>query len=269
MPSTIDYEVRDRIADIRFNRPKVLNAIDPTMMRELGAALTEADDDDGVSVIVLSGRGRAFGTGYDLKYDWSREKRGEGPMAYRDYLGRLVAFEVRPWDCAKPVIAMVHGPCLAGSCEIAMMCCLTFAADDATFGEPEIRFSASAPALIMPWIIGLKKTRELLYSGDSIDAEAALARGMVNRVVPGDQLEAETFAYARKLTMIAPEALRATKAAINRTAEIMGLRQALAHANEINAALYATDTEVHQRFIEIRDAEGLGAALRWREAQFE
>ena len=269
MWSTIEYDVAERIGRLRLNRPEVLNAIDPTMMREIGEALRLADLDDTVSAVVLSGQGRAFGTGYDLKYDWSREKRSNDPLDVRDYLARLVAFETTPWDCAKPVIAMVHGHCLAGSCELAMMCCVTFASDDAVFGEPEIRFSTTAPALVMPWIVGLKKARELLYTGETIDAATALDIGMVNRVVPRAELETVTFAYARKLAAIAPEALRATKTAINRSAEIMGFRQALAYANEVNAQLYATETEVYRRFREIRAEQGLGAALRWRESQFE
>ncbi len=270
MWSTIEYEAEDGIAQVRFNRPQVLNAIDPTLAREFAQALAKAEDDDAVRVIVVSGNGRAFGVGYDLKYDWSRETGGgKGPLDYAAMLGRLVAFELTPWDCAKPVIAMVRGHCLAASCEVAMMCCVTFASENATFGEPEIRFSATAPALIMPWIVGFKKARELLYTGDTIDARTALDIGMVNRVVADADLEAETMRYARRCAVIAPEALKATKKAINGAAETMGLRAALAHANDINAQLYATQTEVYRKFAEVRDRDGLAAALRWRESQFE
>lgn len=270
MSDTIEVESRDRIAHIRFNRPKALNAINPEMMRAFTQALGEADSDGDVRVIVVSGNGRSFGVGYDLKHDWSQETGGgKGPLDYRSMLRRLVEFELTPWDCAKPVIAMVRGHCLAGSCEVAMMCCVTFASENATFGEPEIRFSTSAPALIMPWIVGLKKARELLYTGDAIDARAALEIGMVNRVVPDDALEDATFAYARRVAAIAPEALSATKAAINKAAEIAGMRTALDYATEINAQLYATKTEVYRRFAEIRDSDGLAAALAWRESQFE
>lgn len=269
MTSTVEYEAGDRIAHIRFNRPEVLNAINPTLMSDFSDALAAADGDDDVSVIIVSGNGRSFGVGYDLKHDWSKEAGGPGPLDYRAMLGRLIEFELTPWECTKPVIAMVRGHCLAGSCEVAMMCCVTFASENATFGEPEIRFSTSPPALIMPWLVGLKKARELLYTGDTIDARAALEIGMINRVVPDDELEAETLRYARRVAAIAPEALKATKATINKSAEIMGFRQALDYANEINAQLSATKTEVYRKFAEIRDKEGLGAALKWRESQFE
>lgn len=270
MASTVEYETDDKIAHIRFNRPEVLNAINPAMMRDFSTALARADGDDEVSVIIVSGNGRSFGVGYDLKHDWSTEVGGDkGPLDYRAMLGRLIDFELTPWDCAKPVIAMVRGHCLAGSCEVAMMCCVTYAAESATFGEPEIRFSTSPPALIMPWLVGLKKARELLYTGDTIDARTALEIGMINRVVADDDLEAETLRYARRVAAIAPEALKATKATINKSAEIMGFRQALDHANEINAQLSATKTEVYRKFTEIRNKEGLGAALMWRESQFE
>ena len=98
----------------------------------------------------------------------------------------------------KPVIASVQGHCLGGGCELVMMCDLTIAADDALFGEPEIRFSNVGPALVMPFIIGLKRARELLFFGDPIDAQTALQYGMVNRVVPRAELAAATLKYARR-----------------------------------------------------------------------
>lgn len=184
-------------------------------------------------------------------------------------LRRCVDFELTPWDCEKPVVTMVHGHCLAASCEIAMMCRVTFAAENSVFGEPEIRFSATAPAVVMPPIVGLKKARELLYTGDTIDAQTAHAIGMVNRVVADERLEQETMAYARRAAAIAPEALKATKTAINRAAELMGFRASLAYGTEVNAQLYATETEVAHTFAEIKNEEGLAAALKWRESQFD
>jgi enoyl-CoA hydratase len=177
--------------------------------------------------------------------------------------------EFLPWDCEKPVIAMVRGYCLAGSCELAMMCCVTFAGESAVFGEPEIRFSTAPPVVVMPWLVGLKKARELLYTGDSIDAREALALGMVNRVFPDEELEAETTKYARRAAAISLEGLKTTKAAINRGAEIAGFRQAVDYGVEMGAILDSTPTAVYRKFKEITEAEGLTAAIRWRESQFE
>ena len=269
MTEDLLYEVRERIAHIRINRPRALNAIDPGLMAALSTRLREADrDDEGVRVVVLSGVGEHFGAGYDLKTDW-QARYGPGVLDKRAMLLDCKAFEFGPWDCSKPVIAMVRGYCLAGSCELAMMCCLTFASETARFGEPEIRFSTAPPLLVMPWLVGLKKARELLYTGDMIDAPEALRIGMINRVVPDGALEQETFGYARRAAAISLEGLRTTKAAINKGAEIAGLRQALDYGIEQGAMLDATETEEYRRFTEIRRAEGLKAAIRWREGQFE
>ena len=139
----------------------------------------------------------------------------------------------------KPVIASVQGHCLGGGCELAMLCDLTIAADDAVFGEPEIRFSNVGPALVMPFVIGLKRARELLYLGDTIDAQTALAYGMVNRVVPRAELEAATMRFARRLALISPEALAGTKLAVNRGADAAGFRNAIRSGLDVVAPLYA------------------------------
>ncbi|HEY5656880.1 MAG TPA: enoyl-CoA hydratase/isomerase family protein [Myxococcota bacterium] len=268
MTSELLYEVQDKIAHLRINRPAQLNSINPPLMAELSALFRRADADADVHVLVLSGVGRHFGAGYDLKYDWGAAY-GPGPMGARRMLADCVEFEFAPWRCSKPVIAMVRGHCLAGSCELAMMCCLTFASETARFGEPEIRFANAPPAVVMPWLVGLKRARELLYTGDTIDAFEAQRIGMVNRVFPDDALERETWRYARRAAAIALEGLQTTKASINRGAEIAGLRQALDYGVEAGAALDATQTETYEKFKEIRAREGLAAAIRWRESQFE
>jgi enoyl-CoA hydratase/carnithine racemase len=127
-----------------------------------------------------------------------------------------------PWTMKKPVIASVQGHVMGGGCELVMLCDLTIAADNATFGEPEVRFSSVGPAIVMPMIIGYKRARELLYFGDTIDAKSALALGMVNRVVPLAELRAASLRYAKRLSLISPEALYATKRAVNRGADAAG-----------------------------------------------
>jgi len=268
MTSELLHEVSDRIAHIQINRPKQMNSIHPPLMRELSALFRKLDEDPEVRVIVLSGVGPNFGAGYDLKFDWE-EAYGRSAIDMRRMLADCAEFEFTPWNCSKPVIAMVRGHCLAGSCELAMMCCITFASDTARFGEPEIRFANAPPVVVMPWIIGLKRARELLYTGDTIDAAEALQIGMVNRVFPDDELERETWRYARRAAAIALEGLQTTKASINRGAEISGLRQAIDYGVEVGAVLDATDTETNRQFSAIRARDGLGAAIRWRESQFD
>ena len=268
MSDDLLYAVEDRIAHIQIDRPAAMNAINPPLMAALAALIKRADDDDeNVSVVVLSGAGEHFGAGYDLKYPWGDEY-GPDVLERRRMLIDCVGFEFTPWDCTKPVIAMVRGYCLAGSCELAMMCCITFASETAKFGEPETRFSGAPPAVVMPWIIGLKKARELLYTGDTIDAGEALRIGMVNRVFADDVLEQETFRYARRAAAILLEGLRTTKASINRGAEIAGIRQALDCGIDQGAMLDATLTEDRKAFNRRRDEEGLTAALRWNASRF-
>ena len=250
------------------DKPKGMNSIDPGMMVAMREVFKNLEADSTVSVIVLSGSGDHFGAGYDLNFDWTGHY-GSSVLEWRRMLKDCVDFEFLPWDIPKPVIAKVRGYCLAGSCELAMMCCVTIASDTSKFGEPEIRFSTSPPALVMPWIVGFKKARELLYTGDLIDADEALRIGMVNKVVADADLEAETMQLARKMAAISPEGLQTTKASINQTAEIAGFRQAIAYGMEQGSMLDATETAVLRKFNEIRENEGLTAAIRWRESQFE
>jgi enoyl-CoA hydratase/carnithine racemase len=268
MWKTIIYETKDRIAHITINRPKVLNAINLDLMEELPKALKQADADSAIRVIILGAAGRSFGAGYDLKMDWAAAYGGRGPMSTRAMLTACAEFELAVWRTEKPVIAMVRGHCVAGSCELAMLCCITMASENAIFGEPEIRFSTAPPVVVMPWIIGLKKSRELLYTGDLIDAKEALRVGMINHVVPDDKLEEETFRLAKRMATIEVEALKTTKSAINRGAEIAGFVEAVNYGIETGAILDATPTELYLKFKEITKTEGLSAAVRWREAQF-
>ena len=264
----VTYAVDGKVGIVTLNRPDKLNAISPELKRALVDRLREADGDAGTNVVVLRAEGRSFSAGYDISPNPARAARRGNALAWHESLADDVALEITPWDMRKPVIASVQGHCLGGGCELVMMCDLTVAADDALFGEPEIRFSNVGPALIMPFIIGLKRARELLYLGDPIDAQTALQYGMVNRVVPRAELEAATMKFARRLALISPEALAATKLAISRGADAAGFRNAIRAGLDVLAPLYAARTEVGMKFDEIREKEGLVAALRWRAAQF-
>ncbi|MBI2218671.1 MAG: enoyl-CoA hydratase/isomerase family protein [Candidatus Rokubacteria bacterium] len=264
----VTYAVDDRVGIITLNRPEKLNAITVELKRTLVERFHEADRDPATAVVVLRAEGRSFCAGYDIAPSPARAARRHNALAWHASLSDDVALEMTPWDMKKPVIASVQGHCLGGGCELAMMCDLTIAADDALFGEPEIRFSNVGPALVMPFIIGLKRARELLYLGDPIDAQAALAYGMVNRVVPRADLQSATMKLARRLALISPEALAGTKLAINRGADAAGFRNAIRAGLDVLAPVYAAATEVGTKFDEIREKQGLGAALRWRASQF-
>jgi enoyl-CoA hydratase/carnithine racemase len=262
------YETQDKIGLVTLNRPEKLNALNAALREALSETLRRADDDAVTSVVVLRGAGRSFCVGYDLGGGGNEAWRNDA-LKYHERLNVSLGIELQPWYMKKPVIAAVQGHALGAGCELAMLCDLTLAADDAKFGEPETRHSQAGPGFVMPWIIGYKKARELLYFGDTIDAAAALDLGMINRIVPAAELPQATIKYARRLALIAPEALFAAKLAINRGADAAGFRNAMQAGIDVVAPLYAAKTEVSAQFREIAQRDGLPAAVKWRRRQFE
>jgi enoyl-CoA hydratase len=253
---------------ITLNRPERLNAINKRMLEELGAALDALEADAAVRAIVLTGAGKAFSSGFDLKEQMAAQP--EGTAVWRDVLDRDFAGVMRFWTCAKPTIAAVRGHCLAGGCELALACDITIAAADAVFGEPELKFGAGIVVMLLPWLTGPKQAKELILSGaDDIPAERALALGLINRIVPvGEDLPA-ALALARRLAVIDPELVRQTKRAINRAYEIMGMGQALDEALAIDLEIEGKGSPDKRQFMDIARRDGLKAALAWREARFK
>ena len=262
------YETQDKVGLVTLNRPDKLNALNSALREALSATLRRADEDAATSVVVLRGAGRSFCVGYDLGGGGNEAWRNDA-LKYHERLNVSLGIELQPWYMKKPVIAAVQGHALGAGCELAMFCDLTIAAEDAKFGEPETRHSQAGPGFVMPWIVGYKKARELLYFGDMIDAPTALELGMINRMVPAAELPDATIKYARRLALIAPEALTATKLAINRGADAAGFRNAMQAGIDVVAPLYAAKTEVSAQFRERTQREGLAAAVKWRRAQFE
>jgi enoyl-CoA hydratase len=264
------YTTDERVGIITLNRPQKLNAISRELCDQLVAAFGRADADPLTSVVLLRAEGRSFCAGYDIgkKDEPDADNWRDDPTRTLRHLAPQLEFELLPWYMTKPVIAAVQGHCMGGGCELAMLCDLTIAADNAHFGEPEVRFSAVGPAIVMPWIIGYKKARELLYFGDTIDAQQALQMGMVNRIVPLAELREKSLAWAKRLSLISPEALNAAKLAINRGADASGFRNAMYAGLDTVVPLYATKTEFGAKFRDIAEKEGVPAAVRWRAAQF-
>jgi enoyl-CoA hydratase/carnithine racemase len=265
---TVVYATGGPVGFVTLNRPQKLNALTMEMRLAIEAVLKHADTDESTSVIVLRGEGRSFCVGFDVGGSHERPWRRDA-LKYRERLAVSMRCLMTPWTLRKPVIASVQGHALGGGCELAMFCDLTIAADDAMFGEPEILFSQVGPAVLMPFIVGHKRARELIYLGDRIDAKRAQEIGMVNRVVPAAKLAAATVKYAKRLALIAPEALAAAKLAVNRGLDIAGLRDALNAGLDVLAPLYAAETEVGKQFDAIRAKEGLKAALAWRKKQLQ
>ena len=263
---TLLYEVDDRVATVTFNRPERMNAFSQTLCREVIEALAAADADPEVRVIVMTGAGgKAFSAGYDIQESISGPKRSD--PAWRDRISEDLRFCLAPWECAKPVIAVIDGFCLAGALEFAQMCDIRYCAADARFGVLESRFAAGVVTMIMPWILG-PGCRELIYTGDMFGADDAKALGLVTRVFPKETLHAEAMKIARRMSRVAIECLVWNKRSINQAFETMGLRSALNYGLEACAQLDRSNAPEYLMFDRIRREQGLREALEWRKAQF-
>jgi enoyl-CoA hydratase len=252
---------------IELHRPDKLNALSGPLVAALVAAIDAAEADPDVRVIVLQGAGRAFCAGYDL----TEEAEGgvAGPVEWRELLAADVAATLRLLDCPKPVVAQVHGYALAGGLELAMACDLIVAAEGTRLGEPEIRYGSAPVALLMPYLIGQKRTRELLLTGDLVDAVEAERIGLVNRVVPADRLAAEVDALADRLARTPPEVMGPTKRMLNRAMDAAGFREAIEAGIDLGAIINAADTPEQREWDAIVRRDGLKAALAWRDRRYD
>lgn len=264
---TIETKIDGRVGVLTLNRPKVLNAINRTLMREVTEAMNAFVKDPKVLAIVVHGAGRAFSAGFDMKE--SAQRNTTGIDQWRAVLEADFDFIIQFWDCPKPTVAAVHGHCLAGAFELALACDISVAAEGTLFGEPEARFGSGIIALLLPWYTSPKVAKEMLMTGtDQVSAERALAMGIVNHVVPqGKELE-KAMSLARDLCAAAPLSVQLTKRAINRSYEIMGMRQALLAALDTDVLIEATGGPERAEFNRLRREQGLKAALAWRDARF-
>jgi enoyl-CoA hydratase len=265
---TIRVDHDGKVGHLQFNRPERVNALGKTMLLEIHDAIDALAADDEVRVIVVSGAGRGFSSGFDLKEQMTR--RPEGAAQWREVLDLDFSTTMRFWDCPKPTIAAIHGPCMAGAFEMALACDLSIASRDAVFGEPELKFGAGIVTLLLPWMVGPKAAKDILLTGeDRLGAERALALGIVSRVVPEGEHLSAAMAIARNMAVIDPALVRDTKKALNRTYEIQGMRAALAAALDIDHAIESHGSPDKRAFMDIAREQGLKAALAWREARFK
>ena len=247
---------------LTLNRPAKLNAISAELRDALTAAIGEATADERVRVIAIAGAGRAFCSGYDLS-----EAAPPTAWDWRDVLARDVEATLAIWSCPKPVIAQVHGYALAGGLELAMACDLIVAAEGSQLGEPEIRFGSAPVTLIMPFLIGQKRTRELLLTGDLIDAVEAERIGLINRVVPADGLAAAVDELADKLARVPPDVMAPTKLMLNRAMDAAGFAAAVELGLDLQSFVNMSATA--REFDAIVRRDGLKAALAWRDQRYD
>jgi enoyl-CoA hydratase len=236
------------VAIVTLRRPQAANALNAQLIDEIDGAFDLAEADDDVRVVVLAAEGKHFCAGHDLKElfegteHWAA-MRGtpEGKLHHEQvmYFDRCVRIR----DFAKPTIAAVQGVCSAAGLMLACMCDLIVAADDARFSNPVLRMSgAGVELLIEPWELGARKAKELLLCAEIIDAHEAEGLGLVNRVVPRDELAAAASDMAARVAMVPPVTAQAVKASINHMLDGMGQRESWQHHFMVHQFVSNTDT---------------------------
>jgi enoyl-CoA hydratase len=231
---TVTYAVAGPVATITLDRPDAANAQSMQLLDELDRAFDLAEGDGDVRVVILAANGKHFSSGHDLKElvgpDASPELQAERSTAEGKFHHEQKAYfdrGIRIYEFPKPTIAAVQGKCIAAGVMLAAMCDLIVAADDASFQNPVARMSGMGVELLVePWELGIRKAKEFLLTGDAIDANEAWRLGMVNQVVPRDQLVDAANALATKIALVPPVTAERIKDSVNQTFELMGKRDA-------------------------------------------
>ena len=270
----------DRVGIITLNRPEKLNALSQELLYDFDAALHDMEADHTIRVIVVRGAGRAFSAGYDLT---PSQKTGADAVVRRhrgvDDKGRRLLMGIRTgmqqitdihmyfWNMAKVTIAQVHGYAVAGGCEMAMMADLVVAADDAQLGHPGLRgLGTSRTGVIWPLVIGMRKAKELYYTGENVTGTEAEEIGMINYAWPKEELEDRTLAFADRLANMSADHLAILKVNMNRFYENMGIYSSVRSSTDLDAA--GQFTEFSYDWQEKMRDEGLKDALQWRDGPF-
>ena len=248
---------------LTLNRPAKRNALSNALRGEIFAALEAADQDPEVRVIVLRGAGTCFSSGYDLS------SLGEPPFHTAGGQGQWARHVVegcfRMWDLAKPVLAQVHGWCLAGGSELAFACDLVYVAEDAQIGYPAVRTMSPPDNQYHAWIMGMRAAMEMMLTGDSVSGLEAVRLGYANRAFPADRLDAETLAMAERIAKVDPELAQLNKRLVHRQMEAMGMRAGLRAGTDLHALGWHTKAS-REYMGKLR--EGVKAALTARDETF-
>jgi enoyl-CoA hydratase len=252
-----------KIRRITLNRPEKRNALNEELLTEIPQALLEADRDPSISVTILRANGPSFCAGHDLT---PRKSSGYEQTTDAGTFPRArVSQHLATWDLAKPVIAQVHGHCLAGGSELATGCDLVYVSDDAKIGYPAVRFGVP-DMQYHAWLMGMRKGMELMLTGDSMTGLEAVEYQFANRSYPADELEAAVLAMAQRIALIPTDVLQINKRTIHRAMEHMGMRDGLRAGTDLCALGVHTDTM--KEFIGSAGELGLTKALTKRDAAF-
>ena len=273
----ITYETENGRARITLNRPEKLNALTMKMQAEMAEALWQADNDREVHCVIIKGAGGGFSAGYDLaggnavpvsRLDETTDRK-RGARSVDDdiwQLERAQRYRMAIFDMHKPVIAQIHGPCVAGGTDIALLCDMVIIADDAKVSFPAGRNLGALPNQMWLYNVGPQWTKRLMLTGDSITGQEAAQLGFAMKSVPADMLEAEVEGLASRMALIDPDILAANKRAVNLGMELMGARtmQRLAVENDVRGHQAASA----HAFVKRVGEAGLKQALSERDTPF-
>ena len=275
---TIIYEKKDRLATITLNRPEKFNNIRPPMPEELEKAIAEANADGEVRVIILKGAGKAFCAGFDFSEDiehfsgWGGQAGSESWDPGRDMMmvtspfrGPIPKF-MSIWRSPKPVIARVHGWCVGGGSDMALLCDVIIASEDARFGTPYSRVWGCYLTGMWFYRLGLTKTKLLALTGDSISGKEAVQMGLINKAVPVELLEEEVQYWANRMAQCPATQLAAMKLVVNQAFDNMGLMNTQLMGCILDG--YMRNTPEGLAFVKKALEEGVAAAIEQRDGPF-
>lgn len=252
----LDVKSQNSARIITLDNPDTLNAMNGTLLEELEDALADAEADDDVRAVVLTGNGRAFSTGYDFGGE-EAESMDEVIMSRYTHVDAIYNLDI-------PVVAAVDGFALAGGCNLALVCDLTIASERSEFGFPDMRMGELPPRMVLPFVAGsLKYARELFYTGKHIDAAEAERMGLVNRVVPHDDLMDEVMDEVDHMKKVPSAVTKLIKDTVNEVQEDSGYRAN--SAGNLDKYLYAVSAESRtaKKFHDIAESKGVKAAIDW------
>ena len=256
---------RPGVSRITLNRPESRNALNNTLRGELYGQLEANDQDADIRVTIIRGAGSAFCAGDDLKANNRADQPFHTAGGDGNWARHVVDGFFRVWDLAKPVIAQVHGYCLAGGTELATSCDLVYVAEDAAIGYPVVRSMSPPDNQFFPHLLGLRNAMEMMLTGNAISGIEAAEQGFANRAYSVDTLEAEVLEIAERIAKVPSDLQQMNKRAVHRQMELMGVRAAIRSGTEIQALAFHTEsTKAH--FKEL--AAGLTTALTSRDEKF-
>jgi len=270
------YQVDESIATITLNRPNRMNALSPNLEEELHRAFDEADADAAVRVIILTGSGAAFCAGFDQGANKSGRRNsdpaGKSIAEFIEYChrrqGKRVADWAHMWRLGKPIIAAVNGWALGAGFWYQLAADITIASDKAVFAQPEIRHISNSSFLFAA-LCGWKAANRWALTGDHFDAQEALRIGMVNEVVPHDQLMEHTRALARRLTLVPEPSLRFNKQITMLGLQASGVYSGLLLEGALGALVHSSHNEHREALFEAQRQGGLKAYLEMRDGPFQ